>query len=148
MVELYSEENLAHEVSNPSIIIIQEALKELYKVAFRKGCIPDKVLGPEWKDIGFQGQNPRTDFRGGGILGLHCLRYFLLKYPEEFLKMQSDDTFFFAITSINLTHMLMIYFYMNKYEVQIESKRLRAGRKQFKRFARLNSESKSSFFEL
>ena len=27
----------------------------------------------QWEEIGFQGKNPATDFRGMGILGLHCL---------------------------------------------------------------------------
>ena len=38
----------------------------------------------EWKDIGFQGKNPRTDFRGGGHLSLLCLLYMIDNYPNEF----------------------------------------------------------------
>ena len=110
--------------------------------------LPEKLHSQDWKTIGFQSHNPRTDFRGGGILGLHCIRYFIRAYPDEFSVMRSDDSFFFAITSINITHMLMIYFYMNKDEVAAETKRLRAGRKQFKRFARLNMESKRAFYDL
>ena len=29
----------------------------------------------QWQDIGFQGNNPATDFRGMGILSLHCMLY-------------------------------------------------------------------------
>ena len=29
----------------------------------------------QWQDIGFQGNNPATDFRGMGVLSLHCLLY-------------------------------------------------------------------------
>lgn len=29
-----------------------------------------------WLKLGFQGHNPRTDFRGGGILSLACMVYF------------------------------------------------------------------------
>lgn len=44
--------------------------------------------------------------------------------------------------------MLMVYFYLNKADVADDLKRLRAGRKQMKRFARLNSASKKTFYEI
>lgn len=112
--------------------------------------IPARLISPEWQLIGFQSKNPRTDFRGGGVLALHCLRYFSLVYPEYFEEMMHDktDTFFLAISSINISHMLVVYLYMNKADVADHTKKLRAGRKQFKRFARLNSMSKKAFFEL
>jgi ELMO/CED-12 family len=64
------------------------------------------------------------------------------------MRADKTETFFIAITSFNLTHMLMIYLYLNKHEVAEESKRLRAGRKQLKRFARMNASSKRAFYEL
>ena len=30
-------------------------------------------VSPAWQELGFQGDDPRTDFRGGGLLSLHCL---------------------------------------------------------------------------
>ena len=53
--------------------------------------------------------------------------------------MKADETFFFAISSINVTHLLITYLYLNRDEVADEARRVRAGRKQFKRFAFLNS---------
>ena len=36
----------------------------------------DKIeLSNRWKDLGFQGNDPSTDFRGMGMLGLSCLKY-------------------------------------------------------------------------
>lgn len=32
-----------------------------------------QAIGDRWKDFGFQGKDPTTDFRGTGMLGLHCL---------------------------------------------------------------------------
>ena len=32
-------------------------------------------IGKQWQEIGFQGNNPATDFRGMGLLGLQCLLY-------------------------------------------------------------------------
>ena len=37
---------------------------------------PYKRIGAHWKEIGFQGTDPKTDFRGMGLLGLHNLVYF------------------------------------------------------------------------
>ena len=32
-------------------------------------------VSPQWKELGFQGNDPATDFRGMGIFGLMCLQY-------------------------------------------------------------------------
>ena len=32
--------------------------------------------GPEWKRVGFQGEDPATDVRGGGVLSMQCLAHF------------------------------------------------------------------------
>jgi hypothetical protein len=61
---------------------------------------------------------------------------------------KKNDHFFFAITSINVTHMLIAYFFLNKDEVSPDLRRVRAGRKQMKRFAFLNQQSKRAFFEI
>ncbi|XP_054846401.1 ELMO domain-containing protein 2 isoform X2 [Eublepharis macularius] len=37
----------------------------------------------QWCDIGFQGDDPKTDFRGMGMLGLVNLLYFSKHYPHE-----------------------------------------------------------------
>ena len=104
----------------------------------------DRLLSEEWTEIGFQSRNPRTDFRGGGILSLYCLQYFVHQYSDYFNQIRKDNTstFFFAISSINVTHNLIVYFYMNTDDVSDNHKKLRAGRRQFKTFAKLNSMSK------
>ncbi len=92
--------------------------------------LPDRLLSEEWTEIGFQGKNPRTDFRGGGILSLYCLQYFVNAHGEHFRMIRNDtsETFFFAISSINITHHLMVYLYLNRDEVSTGHKKLRAGR--------------------
>jgi len=47
------------------------------------------MKSPKWTEIGFQQKNPRTDFRGGGLLALHSL-YYLLAYKPEFFKEMKD----------------------------------------------------------
>ena len=36
-------------------------------------------ISKQWQDLGFQGNNPATDFRGMGILGLKCMLYPLIR---------------------------------------------------------------------
>ncbi|XP_052022609.1 ELMO domain-containing protein 2 isoform X3 [Apodemus sylvaticus] len=40
-------------------------------------------ISKQWADIGFQGDDPKTDFRGMGILGLINLVYFSENYTSE-----------------------------------------------------------------
>jgi len=67
-----------------------------------------------WSEIGFQGLDPATDFRGGGLLSLENLRYFARENGEiarQILNEQCRDItqggFPFAITGINLTAFLL-----------------------------------------
>ena len=53
-----------------------------------------------------------------------------------------------AISSINITYMLVIYLHLNKSEPPPHMKKLVAGREQFKKFCKLNSMNKRTFFEL
>jgi hypothetical protein len=92
------------------------------------------MVNESWKDIGFQGKNPRTDFRGGGHLSLLCLGYFVEYYNSDFREMarctkeETDLMWLTAITSINVTHALMVYLYLNQAEVPDHLLKLRAGR--------------------
>lgn len=69
-------------------------------------------ISAQWRELGFQGNNPATDFRGSGILGLHNLIYFATKYPEQFHLMfvrtrkNSNTSYPFVIAGLNVTMML------------------------------------------
>lgn len=65
----------------------------------------------QWQDIGFQGEDPKTDFRGMGMLGLENLLYFAEEYPGAARHVYSHSVhptygYAFAIVGINLTSML------------------------------------------
>jgi len=78
----------------------------LYILLFgEEETLPERLLSEKWQSIGFQSKNPRTDFRGGGILSLLCLRYLIQVYPDTFrdLRAMDSNTFFLAISSINVT---------------------------------------------
>jgi hypothetical protein len=51
-----------------------------------ENLMPDVKLtsrvSKQWGDIGFQGDDPKTDFRGMGLLGLDNLIYFSTKYTS------------------------------------------------------------------
>lgn len=53
-----------------------------------------------------------------------------------------------AISSINLTHSLVIYLYMNDGDVSPQYTKLLAGRNQLKNFCKLNMMDKRTFFEI
>ena len=40
-------------------------------------------VSKEWQEVGFQGNNPATDFRGMGMLGLQCLVYFSEQHQNK-----------------------------------------------------------------
>lgn len=67
-------------------------------------------LSKQWQDIGFQGEDPKTDFRGMGLLGLENLIYFVEEYPGPASHVLSHSLhpqygYAFAIVGINLTSM-------------------------------------------
>ncbi|XP_067663128.1 ELMO domain-containing protein 2-like [Haliotis asinina] len=67
-------------------------------------------VSKQWTAIGFQGDDPATDFRGMGLLGLDQLLYFIKEYPEitHSLLSQSHHPqygFSYAILGINFTGM-------------------------------------------
>jgi len=84
MVGDYDKDNTEHE----------RILQEFYAKVF--GREPDlevknssgaTMVEDEWKDIGFQGKDPRTDFRGGGHLSLLCLLYMVDNYRSDWDKL-------------------------------------------------------------
>ena len=76
------------------------------------------VVSEEWKEVGFQGKDPATDFRGVGLLGLVQLHYFISTRPtlaRRILKSSqapsdgSNDVLFypFACAGINISAFLL-----------------------------------------
>eukprot|EP01065_Artemidia_motanka_P008279 TRINITY_DN14138_c0_g1_i1.p1 TRINITY_DN14138_c0_g1~~TRINITY_DN14138_c0_g1_i1.p1 ORF type:complete len:254 (+),score=88.73 TRINITY_DN14138_c0_g1_i1:99-860(+) len=95
---------------NPS----HEALLMRLWDAMRPGVKLPARRCDEWDQIGFQGKDPATDFRGGGILGLLHLVFFAENYPQQARQVVDDAGFtderaasmrwyLFAVTGINIT---------------------------------------------
>ena len=70
----------------------------------------------EWVDVGFQGKDPATDFRGAGVFGLENLLAITdegSEYREEALEMfrtsaDQSSWYFFASAGLNVTQRLLI----------------------------------------
>lgn len=95
----FSSDNVDHEVKLNKLWQLYNADREL----------PNRV-GHHWTEIGFQGDDPATDFRGMGLLGLDQLIYFAETYPDHALHVLSQSHhpqygFSFAIVGINMTEM-------------------------------------------
>ncbi|EDV25094.1 uncharacterized protein TRIADDRAFT_26054 [Trichoplax adhaerens] len=70
----------------------------------------EQRISPQWTEIGFQGSNPETDFRGMGLLGLEQLVYFTENYTQVARKILSHSHhptygYSMAIVGIHLTNM-------------------------------------------
>jgi hypothetical protein len=65
----------------------------------------------QWGEIGFQGTDPATDFRGMGCLGLDCLLYFAENHTDlaaGLLRPYAPETSYpLAIAGINVAHHLL-----------------------------------------
>lgn len=98
-LDQYDSENKTHETK----------LLNLWTTLKRDTPLTSRV-SKQWTDIGFQGDDPKTDFRGMGLLGLENLIYFAEQYPGPAGQVLSHSLhptygYAFAIVGINLTSM-------------------------------------------
>nr|CAG4641080.1 EOG090X0AMT [Eulimnadia texana] len=85
----------------------EKKLLDLWSLLMPNQMLRSRVTD-QWKEVGFQGDDPKTDFRGMGILGLENLLYFVKEYPAAALHVLSHSNhpkygYSFAIVGINLT---------------------------------------------
>lgn len=101
----YSRDNHDHE----------QKLMQLWSMLMQEEALTSRESS-QWTEIGFQGNDPQTDFRGMGQLGLDQLLYFATKYTNKVRAMLSRSHqpkcgYSFAIVGINMTdlvyHLLM-----------------------------------------
>lgn len=75
----------------------------------------DEIVSNRWSHIGFQGEDPGTDFRGMGLLGLEQLEYLSRRSSYlalDLLKrsLNEENEYPFAIVGINITYNLVNLF--------------------------------------
>lgn len=97
---------------DPNDEVHQETLRELWALAFPgEPCLALKTA--KWKDMGWQGDDPATDFRGAGYYGLLNLIYLGEQQPALFERLlkksvgrRSDWEYPFAVAGLNITFTL------------------------------------------
>ncbi|ONM19145.1 ELMO/CED-12 family protein [Zea mays] len=103
----------------------QDSLRALWNASF-----PDteltSLVSEQWKDMGWQGVNPATDFRGCGFVSLENLLFFARTYPASFkrlmLKQQGMRTTWeypFAVAGVNISYMLIQLLELNSGTLQV-----------------------------
>lgn len=97
--EVFASENPEHEAM----------LLKLWDLLMPKVELESRIT-KQWGDIGFQGDDPKTDFRGMGLLGLINLVFFSENYTAEARQVLSHANhpklgYSYAIVGINLTEM-------------------------------------------
>uniref|UniRef100_A0A175YK58 ELMO domain-containing protein n=1 Tax=Daucus carota subsp. sativus TaxID=79200 RepID=A0A175YK58_DAUCS len=91
----------------------REALRALWYAAFPRKELHD-LVSEQWKEMGWQGRDPSTDFRGAGFISLENLLFFAKTFSTSFhnlLKKQGGKRatweYPFAVAGVNITFMIM-----------------------------------------
>ncbi|XP_057954663.1 uncharacterized protein LOC131148765 isoform X2 [Malania oleifera] len=91
----------------------QEALRALWQAAF-PNVVLKGLISEQWKEMGWQGPNPSTDFRGCGFISLENLLFFARTYPASFHRLlfkqdgkRATWEYPFAVAGINVSFMLI-----------------------------------------
>ncbi|KAM5554703.1 hypothetical protein ABKV19_022889 [Rosa sericea] len=110
LLKLQSRIDVAYDSSVPEH---QEALRALWSAAFPEEELRG-LITEQWKEMGWQGKDPSTDFRGGGFISLENLLFFARNFPKSFqdlLRKQEGDRsvweYPFAVAGVNITFMLI-----------------------------------------
>ncbi|CAK9325643.1 unnamed protein product [Citrullus colocynthis] len=91
----------------------QEALRALWYAAY-PGRELQALVSDQWKEMGWQGRDPSTDFRGAGFISLENLLFFAKTFSTSFqllLRKQGGKPaaweYPFAVAGVNITFMIM-----------------------------------------
>ncbi|TYI94078.1 hypothetical protein E1A91_D02G178400v1 [Gossypium mustelinum] len=91
----------------------QEALRALWSATY-PGKELHGLISDQWKEMGWQGRDPSTDFRGAGFISLENLLFFAKTFSTSFqclLKKQGGNRstweYPFAVAGVNITFMIM-----------------------------------------
>ncbi|URE36794.1 ELMO/CED-12 family [Musa troglodytarum] len=91
----------------------QEALRALWYATY-----PNKelsgLISDQWKEMGWQGRDPSTDFRGAGFISLENLLFFAKTFCNSFQRLLNKQCgkratweYPFAVAGVNITFMIM-----------------------------------------
>ncbi|GLE11195.1 hypothetical protein PINS_up023533 [Pythium insidiosum] len=69
----------------------------------------DGRKNPRWRDVGFQNDDPASDFRSSGRFGLKMLLYFADHMNDEFKRLVRENRFPVCLIALNVIEMLLIH---------------------------------------
>ncbi|MCL7030505.1 hypothetical protein MKW94_017220 [Papaver nudicaule] len=91
----------------------QGALKALWSATY-PGQLLHGLISEQWKEMGWQGRDPSTDFRGAGFISLENLLFFAKTFPISFQHLLNKQggkratwEYPFAAAGVNITFMIM-----------------------------------------
>ncbi|CAI9093214.1 OLC1v1028657C1 [Oldenlandia corymbosa var. corymbosa] len=91
----------------------QQALRALWHATYPEQEL-HSLVSDQWKEMGWQGRDPSTDFRGAGFISLENLLFFSKTFSTSFqqlLKKQGGKRaaweYPFAVAGVNITFMIM-----------------------------------------
>ncbi|KAG2706635.1 hypothetical protein I3760_05G112700 [Carya illinoinensis] len=91
----------------------QDALKALWSATY-PGEELHGLISDQWKEMGWQGRDPSTDFRGAGFISLENLLFFAKTFSASFQRLlkkqggkRADWEYPFAVAGVNITFMIM-----------------------------------------
>lgn len=142
--ESYDKENSTHE----------ELLTKFYnygKEVYDKEGI--KEQGDKlWRVFGFQTENPRQDFRGGGVFALKFMLYYVQNKETESSQMFNTNLFSFALVCTRITFLSRIFLRLvndDEIETQAKSNKITlCNKKQLKHFCIGITKDEYFYYEL
>ena len=148
LVELRKAINIAFDSKNADHEML---LASIWRNAFPGDAIPGPI-DPQWKKLGFQSGNPRTDLRTG-VHSLMAIEYMSRRYADEFrLIVRESGThsseYPFAASCVSLAFSLIVFFKLNNRTAVNPSGAPSGSRFALKQFVRLCMCDKECFNEL
>ncbi|KAG6398721.1 hypothetical protein SASPL_140190 [Salvia splendens] len=86
----------------------QEALRALWSATY-PGVELQSLKSDQWKEMGWQGNDPSTDFRGAGFISLENLLFFAKTFSSLLRKQTGKRAMWeypFAVAGVNITFMI------------------------------------------
>ncbi|KAF8390638.1 hypothetical protein HHK36_025165 [Tetracentron sinense] len=96
-----------------SLLDHQEALRALWSATY-PGQELHGLISEQWKEMGWQGRDPSTDFRGAGFISLENLLFFAKTFSTSYQRLLNKKggkratwEYPFAVAGVNITFMIM-----------------------------------------
>jgi ELMO/CED-12 family len=87
-------------------VVHERVLVSIYRGLLGSSECPP-VFGSHWEAIGFQGSDPATDVRGGGVFGLLLISHFIQSQPgtaRRLFQLANDDMQVTTLTHTGCRH--------------------------------------------